>query len=678
MGRRHTSRAAVDRATRAAASRAMGFVPPWLVWLALPLFGLVFWGLASAGPASAVLVGAVLSVGSAGLTWHTYHVFRARRDRSVQIHAAATTALACAWLIGATAFGLFHRPNVDVWPQVWRIFEYALKSFTLPVWGAWVLGGIIAAVSWNIRNAAKLPDKADTHQDDETPLAKALQGAKLKAITVTDRGQVTGQIEGVRGEQTSDDLQKLAPDIEAAQRLREGAVRITRTAEDRGAATFVITPKDMLVTDVKWRGASLPGGHIADAPILFGVAEDGEPGEMWFPGDERVGRNLVHYLVEGANGSGKSMAWRAAIADALTRTAGAGVRVHGIDVSGKYLQTFGPLLPYLTSLATDPKQAKSLVKTLSAYVAEKQARMGAAGHTQWARDCDEPFDILWLEEGSEIAAESEALTRAAERWRSAGFMLIIVIQRASWDNIDTTTRSQLGGVTCFGVNDSGQGDNSFSLPKDAVEQGAAPERWGSRFAGRHYLITSTTPQERLAIPHRSFKTTNDELAAVLKRHAVPAYRPSAPAAPAQRDTELTVDNLYDDEDGGVVSIPEDPDPTIVVDPRQPIRPPDPAEDLPMRVPGTGGVGPKLSEPEFRQLIQSHLAAIIADGRTKTQAADVHQMRPETGYSRESVRKELVRLCDGPHTERDRFRLTRDEADRLGVYGIYEHGLVHAV
>lgn len=692
MGRRYGSSTATAvasaRATRSGASRAMTYVPPWLVWLSLPLLGGLFWALASAGTAAAVLTGALLAVGSTVLTWHTFTVFSKRKDPRVRWDAAVTVALACLWVMGAAAFGLFHNPRVDVWPRVWMVAVWLVKSFTLPVWGTWLGGGPLVALAWNIRRAGMTTPETGGQADDESPLQKALDGATMKAIAANSKGQITARLEGDRGRQTSDDLQKLASGIEAAERLREGAVRIAKDPKDRGAATVVITPHDPLEGDTDWAGPSLPGGHLADAPIPFSVAEDGEAGDMYLNGDESVGRNLVHYLVEGANGSGKSMAWRAAITDALTRTAGAGVRLHGVDVSGKWRQTFGPLIPYMTSLAKEPKAAKKLVKDMSAYVAQKQERMGAAGHTQWSKKCGEPFDIFWVEEGSEIAAESQELTRAAERWRSAGCMLIIVIQRASWDNIDTTTRSQLGGATAFGVNDGGQSSNCLSLPAVAVDQGADPARWGSRHPGRHYLITSTTPEERMAIPHKSPKTTNDELEQALRAHCTPVRtadgEPLTGTVPVParerglaegREQQATLDDGEDDE--GMEPLPQDPDPSIVVDPTQPIRLPDPAEDIPMQVPGVGG--PKISEAEFRALIQKHLETILVrEVRTKTQAADVHRMRPETGYSRESVRKELVRLCEGPFTDLDEFRLRRDEADRPGVYEIYDARFANAV
>jgi hypothetical protein len=708
MARRHSrgSAAAFSSnawATGGGVSRASSYLPPWLVWLSLPLPGALFWALASAGTAAAVLVGSLLTVGSIFLVGHTYTVFAKRRDPRVRWDAAITVALACLWVMAAAAFGLFHVPDVDVWPELWRVFEWALKAFTLPVWGSWLGGGVIVAVAWNIRRAAFSNPENEGKAEDDTALTKALDGAKLKALTATPNGQVVGRIEGERGRHTSDDLQKLASVIEAARGLREGAVRIAKDPKDRGAADITITPDDPLVGDVVWPGPSLPGGHLADAPIPFGVAEDREPVAIWLNGDEDAGRNLVHYLVEGANGSGKSMAWRAAIADALTRTAGAGVRLHGVDVSGKWRQTFGPLIRYMTSLAKDAKSAKRLVKEISAHVAGKQERMGAAGHTQWSKVCGEPFEIFWIEEGSEIAAESQEITRAAERWRSAGVMLIIVIQRASWDNLDTTTRSQLGGATAFGVNDGGQSSNCMSLPAAATDQGADPARWGSRYPGRHYMISSTTPEERMAIPSKAFRTTNDELAAALSEHCTPVRtadgepigQPStAPTNPIEALADLA-EQGYDmgfsaeereilakaqaikraqesvnepSEEDEEAELPKDPDPDIVVDPDKPIAAPSPEENIPLSVPGTGG--PKMPEAEFKKLIQQHLAAILRDGRDRTRAADVHRMRPETGYSRESVRLELVRLSDGPHTDVDALRLRRDDSDRPGVYEIY--------
>jgi hypothetical protein len=355
-------------------------------------------------------------------------------------------------------------------------------------------------------------------------------------------------------------------------------------------------------------------------------------------------------------------------------------------------------------LETEPKAAKKLIKDLSQHVKDKQERMGAAGFTQWSKDCGEPFEIFWLEEGSEVAAESQELTRAAERWRSAGVMLVITIQRASWDNIDTTTMSQLGGATAFGVNDAGPSrNNCFSLPEVARDQGADPSRWGSRHPGKHYLITSTTPEERMAIPHKSFRATSEQLEQALERWCTPLrtadgvpLAASNPASPVEALAYLAEKGVVDmdaqsretlrkdraqqfrteaedddiDDDGEMTPIPPDPDPSIVVDPDAPIRPADAAENIPLRAPGSSG--PKISKKEFQALIQKHLETILVrEGRTKTQPADVWRMRPETGWSREAVRQELMRLCEGPYTERDEFRTRRHDDDDMGVFEIYD-------
>lgn len=708
----------MSRGARSGVSRAGVYVPPWLIWLALPLPAALFWGLASAGTAAAVIMGGFQVAGFTILVVHTFRVFARRQDRMVCVDAAVTVGLACTWVMAASAFGLFHDPHVSVWPKFWMIGEWLVKSFTLPVWGVWLAGGPLVAVAWNIRRAAITNPENEDKTDNDSPLQKALNGAKMLAIEgPNEQGQITGRLEADRGSQDSSDLQKLAPLIESANKLREGAMRIAKDPKDRGMASFTINTHDTLEGDVVWPGPSLPGGNIADAPIPFALDEDRNRVDIWFNGDESKSRNLVHFLVEGANGSGKSMAWRAAMTDALTRTGGAGVRVHGIDVSGKWRQTFGPMIPYLSSLATDAKAAKQLIKLLTKYVVEKQLRMGAAGFTQWEPACGEPFEFLWLEEGSEIAAESDELTRAAERWRSAGFVIIIVIQRASWDNLDTTTRSQLGGATAFGVNSGGQSTNCFSLPETAKDQGADPSRWGSRYPGRCYVIHSTTPEDREAVAAKAYRTTKEQLAAALEQYCVPVRTPDgnpliepttggspvealaylveqgivdgvsdedretlAKARRIQADEAAAADHDddYDDEeDGELEPIPPDPDPELKVDGSKPIPPPDDAENIPMSVPGVGG--PKISKAEFRALIQKHLETILVlEGRRRTQAADVYRMRPETGYSREEVRKELVRLCHGPHTSADEFRLRRDDAWQVGVYEVYSAAVAHAV
>ncbi|WP_371409720.1 hypothetical protein OG423_14035 [Micromonospora zamorensis] len=648
-----------SRSVKHATSRALAYLPPWLVWLSLPAFALAFWLMAMPGKVAAMLVAVAVTSIAIGLAAFTFHVY-GRREPSVRLHATAFVAGSGVWVLAATVLGLFKDPQVGLWPEVWRVFPWLFHAFNWPVWCIWLVFGVGGCLTWSIRRAA-VPQ--ESQQPQESKLDKVLAGAKVFKPKEIE-GRVVAQMEVNRGEQTVRDLQASADKMAGALGVRPGAVRIAADPKDAGRAELVIVPNDPLTGEIPWPGPSAPGTSIADAPIPIGVYEDGEVASIYLCGDDSIGRALAHWLIMGMNGAGKSAGWTNAMVDALTRY---DFELWGSD-HVKGAQTFGPLQRYMAKVATTAKGAKQLFAEARDEASRRFAELGERGIQQWEKDCGFPLLLVWIEEASEVVSDSTSFVRLVERARSAGVVIVASLQRASHDNIDTSARAQLAGALCFGVRDAM--DATFALPDNVLDAGATPDNWGNRKPGYCYLVAPGIDEERWPVPLRTFRARNPQLIAVLDEWATPLRAEvSAPAATSLVSNGLEGDVVdredmdSDDGEDGMEPIPPTLEPELNVNADQPIAPPTDEQNLAF---GTSS-GPKLNQEQARAVVQQHLRTLAEQGFTQTQPAHVCQMRPATTRSREWVRQELNRLCEqaGP----GEIALEREVSDVPGVYRI---------
>lgn len=624
-----------DQVVRSGGARLWLYSPPFLAWAVTPAIGGILYAGTTAGREPAMGVASVLTLATAGLpafTWHAY----AERKRSIQIHATATAGGLVLLVDAMAAFGLAN------WP----------------VWLGWGAAGI-GALTWGIRRIAQ-PAQANTNTEPSA-FEKAVGGAKLGKPKVIE-GQVTARITANRGEETIKDVQARANNIGSALGIRPNGVRVIPDPDDAGAGTITIVPVDPLKHSPDWPGPSHPGTSIADYPIPFGTFEDGTVGQVWLCGDDDTGRNLVHWLIMGMNGAGKSDGWCNIIADALTRC---DVQVWGSD-HVKEGQTFGPLATFMHRVASTIPEGKKLIADANAERARRQRAFANSNpiRKQWGKGCGFPLLIVWLEEAADLVEDSAKFTKLVKECRSAGIVILVSLQLAKHDQLDTTARSQLAGASCFGLRDSA--DAGFALPDDVIDAGAAPENWGNRFPGYSYWVADGIPAEKWSMPARTFRHRAEQCAAHLDKHLTPtAATPATPPVPAGSGVDST-DDYDDDED--MVPMLREMDPDLVVDPTAPVGPP--PVDMPFDVPAA----PKRTTAEARAVVQQHLRALIAEGRTHTQAADLSKMKPETGFGREWIRKEMIRLANDDPKPGDVW-LKRDEEDPPGVWEIVAPALV---
>jgi len=697
---------------------ALLYVSPWVMWLLLLPLALIFWWMASAGQAAAfALGGATLAAGGA-LGYQCWNAF-APRGQQAQFVATGTFGFAFAWLCATTMFGLFHHPGWSPWPEFWRAPEWLLASFTLPIWGSWFFLMAMTSIGWNMARAGqKRKEDGDERTEKETPdeLGKILDGSTLKVDAIVgkpDAPVIKVTAHGVPGRHTGEKLMSNAPDLESLHGLRPGAIRPAPDYDNASKAKYTITPKDPLKGDLTWAGPQHPGSSIADFPCLPGVYTDGAEIEHWLPGDDAGGRPLQHLAVAGVNGSGKSAGLKIDLTEALCRI---DTKVCVADISGKIWQTFGALMPYLTKVAglngiedEDREQntldALDLIKWVEKDAMERQQRWGKLGINQWEARCftefGDAFGILVIEEASELLEQMpDDVERIAKKIRSAGWLLVVVAQRFSFDQIPTTLRAQLPGRFVFGQADSR--DSGMILPDDVHDiLGRSPANdpgtWNSTTPGKAIVCIPGQPAERRSDPTRFFWATNEKLAEYLGTYGrrlwtdeeieemkndnppagivvrtqsartpdreapegfgtyvqTPRTKATRPRAYVRDDvrTDEGATNVHDIEadvrtsrvhETSVYADPELEGMNVEID--GPIECPPEYAGVTMEQSGYEGTGVSLPRDEFRIIVQKHLASLLAQGCQEVRPADVLRLQPPAG-SRQRILAELKRLAD---------------------------------
>ncbi|MFC5882696.1 sporulation protein SsgA, partial [Streptomyces virginiae] len=242
--------------------RAKPYLPPWLGVGAVGITG----GAANLVWSGEPGMGVLLTLGSVALTGSTWWAAR-MTGKERRLHSAVTVAAGSSWFTSAAIFG--------------------------PAWDMWFVGGIVTALSWNIRQVMRRdPDGAKAIAADGGLLEKiGLAKAKMGQPRV-EPNRVTVPIALDPGTQTNDDMAKALGNVASALDVPATAIRYLPDPDSARRGELVIVPMDMLADTVRWedQGPSLPGGSITD-PLVLGVYDDGSPLQLWLPGDPNAGRN---------------------------------------------------------------------------------------------------------------------------------------------------------------------------------------------------------------------------------------------------------------------------------------------------------------------------------------------------------------------------------------------------
>ncbi|WP_055696149.1 plasmid transfer protein TraB [Streptomyces prasinopilosus] len=378
-----------------------------------------------------------------------------------------------------------------------------------------VIGGAVAAGSWNVRQALRVnPDPKDNQQGSvETGvLVKAIGNAKaqLRGAPKVEPNKVTAPLQLAPGQMSADELGNRAKHIASELGISPTSIRIQADPERADRADLIVVPQDMLKQPSDWPGPSHLGESITE-PIVIGVYEDGAEAVLWFPAGP--GRNATHFLTAGMNGSGKSAGQSVAITEALTRR---DTVVWAIDPS-KGMQTFAPFLPYLDWVEMTTAGGEAMIDALSQVITARADHMGRHGHKNWTpevyAELGMPYMIVWIEEAAKFFRNGTEMEGLVMEARSAGISVIISLQRPSATSMPTDVREQLGGVLCFGVKGSTTAD--MALPDDVRDAGARPEAWENRRPGYAYLVAPGVDEDRYPNPLRTYRIDDDQISAAL-------------------------------------------------------------------------------------------------------------------------------------------------------------------
>lgn len=457
---------------------------PWALCIALLPLAAGLWALWGRDPGAAPWGAVALALGTAGLSLLAWRAGRAR-GVIVRAHAAASVAVAGTWTMTAMLSGPFTRPVIDVW----------------------VCLLLVGGISWNIRRG--LRGQGEEHDSGWSTLAERvkLPGSRVMS-PVRDGLQVRATIEAQRGSQTAADIVAARERIASGLGVPAQGVRLTPDPESAARAHLTVVTRDVLKTPTPWPGPSRPGQSIAE-PLVLGTRENGDPLELWLPGDHRAGRSATHVLVTGMTGAGKSAAGRLLLAEILTRP---DAQVWLID-SVKARQFTGPFRDRVTELATETDAARVLISKLPGLITERADELGARGYDQWERGCGLPYLVVHVEEAASVVASSRPFALAAQTARSAGVSLVVSLQRAVHTNLPTDVRQQLGAALAFGCR---PGDERFSgLSAEVLDAGASPQTWGASRPGYCYAEIPGTDPALWSAPARTFVSDSAGVAAAL-------------------------------------------------------------------------------------------------------------------------------------------------------------------
>ncbi|MCK2238075.1 hypothetical protein [Crossiella sp. S99.2] len=622
----------VTGVTEADRSRAATYLPPWAVGLGLYPVSLLSHWMAS-DPAALPWVSAGMTLAGGALTGVTWLAASARAQVT-RLHSTFTTGLASFWFTAAT-----------------------IADPTEPVlWGSWALAAPAVALSWNIRHLLRNSGNDNGAGGGLFEKVK-LAGVQAKQIDVAP-GRVTAQLQLPAGEMTVADVQGATGQMASAMRLPASSVRIAPNPDDASQATMTIVPVDLLRHPRPYPGPSAPGGSITE-PLVVGTYEDGRPQRIYLPGCKATHRNATHYIVQGASGSGKSHGAKLAWTEILTRR---DVNLVVLDPSKgeqtvKFLDTHTPIV-------LGKNRCADVMTRVTGLITDRATKLGRWGLDEWTEEAftrhGMPYLVIWVEESPKVLEDAKTLTTIAQEARSAGISLVLSLQKASFRQMNTDIRSQLGGVWCFGVNQLE--DATFTLSDELIEAGANPAQWKNRKPGANYLEAPGFDEELFTIPARTFAAANPELVQVLEATAhlrAPLHPDVAKhlglsitsahgtAATSQGGNPMELSDTFtphiDPLDGELSDEEENTPLTGPANHEPDLETVDLDAELPEAEEAEFG-RPRPTREEVRKFMADRITQLLNEGQTRITTRDFHDPERYLGRTRGWVSGELARLA----------------------------------
>lgn len=579
-------------------------------------------------------------------TWVAHHFFGAGETAG---WTGFMLALACVALVGFTAWAA--RPRGPVMRAMATGNVLAGCAWTVPAvlsgplnkvsMAAWLLGTVVMSVAvavYRIMRQARGAEQPSVLEGEFGELGAAVKqlrnaaigrpqisGAKASAEVTMLPGQTFAEVEGARAQIAS------ALDIPAS------AVRTQRDPESERRGTLSVVPVDQLRHALPDPGLSAPGGSIA-LPVTLGRTEDGDEAQLILPGDPAVHRNAVGVMgVVGMSGSGKTELLLRLLSEVASR------RDADLDIADA--RKGGQLPPWLsraakrTAFGIEP--AEDLIEDLPARISARSKQLGERGYKQWEEGCGIRFEVVVVFEASAVIARSSTVVDIAESARSVGICLILELQRATYDRLPTSARSNITTWVVLGV--QGEDDAEAALSEETLAAGARPWAWKSAKPGYFYLEWMGRDRALWASPNRSYICPDVERESMVAE-ALGWSGPAEPAVVARPPVPEA------DEPTEPVNAAIDPDdPPDDVDPAEPIVVPAgmPRFDL-------GDGQPPMQPDEARAVLEDRLVALVAAGKDSFKPQQLGGVISNTGMSASWVHKQLALMCQG---EQPRLRKT---------------------
>jgi hypothetical protein len=496
----------MERLAARGISKVAPLAPPWIVVVLALIAAAVFhrmWSDPGAAPWAAV----GLTTGTLVLTGLTYQVSHERRGVIGRTHNTLTTLLAGTWITVATITG----PTAEV-----------TKSIL-------VGGGVVMALSWNIRHVIR-DQHFDTGNDRLAFLfvrSKDTFGLDDARVHTRKAGQhkIEGTLALPPGEKSVEDVQKKTEYLEGGMKLPPGSISLAANEDRADHAHITVSDPRVMKRPIPWPGPSRPGASIGE-PIRLGLWQDLDPVAYLVVGH--------HLQMMGQTGTGKSIGggWNY-LGETITRV---DVATFAADLT-KGEQTLGPLRPALHRFETTKAGVRAMLGDLHAQVKPRTDHLSARGYQKWAPGCGLTYWVVWLEEFPDIgeAVDMDAFLRFLKACRSAGVSVVMSLQRSDWTQMPTLARGQLAKM-CFGV--ASADDADFGLSDLQQKRGARPELWQNKQPGMAYLDAPSIPDERIALPLRTYAwgATDEEANAAMRAHA--AAWPAAAKTADQFTTQV--------------------------------------------------------------------------------------------------------------------------------------------
>ncbi|GIF16532.1 hypothetical protein [Actinoplanes teichomyceticus] len=550
---------------------------------------------------SAGWTGVALALAAVGMA---IFVFAASipRGRVMNFMATGNTVLASLWLIPAILEGPWSKAML----------------------GTWLLGTLLISVACAVyrimRQARGDADGAGRVLDGEfgevADAVKQLKGARFGSPKI-DGAKVSAEIEMPPG-RTFSEVAGAKNEVASLLDVKATSIRTIDGTDSERRGRVEIVPVDQLRDPIPDPGPSAPGRSIAE-PIVLGRAENGSDAAIILPGDPKAHRNAVGVMgVVGMSGSGKT--------ELLLRLGKEVATRNDVDLHIADARKAGQLPAWLKraakTVAAGADDADELLETLGERVAARAAELGKRGFKQWEQGCGLPFEVYIVFEAAAVVAGNKTVVDLAESVRSVGICLILEVQRATYDRLPTSARSNITTWVVLGV--ERDEDAEAALSEDTIRAGAMPWKWKNGKPGYFYLEWAGRDQELWSAPCRSFIEDDEQRAADVAAALGWGGAPAADSRPAPADA---AEEPEPGDEGDEVPPGVDPDdPPDDVDPAEPIRVPPDMPRLPL------GDGRKVPSAVAMDLLRSKIFDLGQAGAEYLKPSELGDVLAQTGLS----------------------------------------------